>query len=233
MSTTPATPAIPGLDDSNRRVPPSVGDTRYPLGLPAGSVRAFLAFSVLGLLWALVLTYRNQEPRQDLPPIYPYLQFLMVLILAHYFAAHGSSIGGPARKRSPLFLPRGSVRLLLTAGVVGLIVWFVYHWDEYGNLTTLPTLPYQLPLVLLGGFLAGYLVHRLARRLSGENFPFWFQDVEAWLALISVLALVGALVFHVLILPTLDNPGQWEFRHSEITNPILAGIISFYFGARS
>jgi hypothetical protein len=229
MSTSPVTPPIPGLDDSNRRVPPSVGDTRYPLGLPAGSVRAFLAFSVLGLLWALVLTYRGQE----LPPIYPYLQFLIALILAHYFAAHGSSIGGPARQRSPLFLPRGSVRLLLTAGIVGLIVWFIYHWEEYGAAAVLPTLPYQLPIALLSGFLAGYIIHRIVHKLSGENFPFWFQDVEAWLALVSVLALAGALVFHVLILPSLDNPDQWEFKHSEITNPILAGIISFYFGARS
>jgi hypothetical protein len=231
MSTTPAAHAIPGLDDSNRRVPPTVGDTRYPLGLPAGSVRAFLAFSVLGLLWALVLTYRSKE--HPLPPIYPYLQFLMALILAHYFAAHGSSIGGPARQRSPLFLPRGSVRLLLTAGVVGLIVWFIYHWDEYGPEAVLPTLPFQLPIALLSGFLAGYLIHKVVRKLSGENFPFWFQDLEAWVALVSVFALAAALVFHVLILPTLENADQWQFKHSDIADPILAGMISFYFGARS
>jgi hypothetical protein len=232
MSTPPSTPGrpmvIPGLDSSDRPVPAYVGDTRYPLGLPAGSVRALLAFSVLGLLWALVLTYRNKP----LPPIFPYLEYLMILILAHFFAAHGSSIGGPGRRRSPLFLPRGSVRLLLTLGVAGLVGWVGYYWDEYEK--NLPvSVPYELPLVLLGGFLAGYVFHRLVQSLSGGQAPFWFQDVEAWLALLGVLALAVTLVFHVLIKPSLENPDAWEFKNLEVANPIVAAIISFYFGARS
>jgi hypothetical protein len=93
--------------------------------------------------------------------------------------------------------------------------------------------PYELPLVLLGGFLGGYVFHRIVQAMSGGQAPFWFQDVEAWLALIGIVALVVALVFHVLINPSLENPDAWEFKNLEVANPIVAAIISFYFGARS
>jgi hypothetical protein len=227
--TTPANPGsptgIPGLDSSrDDNGLPRADDTwyRYPLGLPAGSVRALLAFCLLGLLWALALNERGKT----LPDIYLYLHALMTLMLAHYFAAHGSSIGNRPGQRPPLFLPRGSVRFLLTAGVAGLLVWFGMHWDEY----TMPTkIPMELPFVVLGGFLAGYLVQRVLTR--GKQPPYWLQDVEAWIALLCMLCLAGALLFHLFIKPTLDNPAEWQMQ--EFANPILAGAISFYIGARS
>src|SRR5260370_37946074 len=97
MSMSPQNAPIPGLDPLPARAI-NQQPRRHALGLPAGSVRALLAFMVLGLLWALA--YSAQE--KDLPVTFVYLQYLMVLILAHYFAAHGSSIGGQTHTRSPL-----------------------------------------------------------------------------------------------------------------------------------
>jgi hypothetical protein len=226
--TNPAYPGsptgIPGLDSSRDEGLPRADDTwyRYPLGLPAGSVRALLAFSILGLLWALALNERGGT----LPDLYLYLQALMMLMLAHYFAAHGSSIGNRPGQRPPLFLPRGSVRLLLIAGVAGLVVWFGMHWDEY---TQPSKVPLELPFVILGGFLAGYLVQRLITR--GKQPAFWLQDVEAWIALVCMVGLAGALLFHLFIKPSQDV--EWEMNAFELANPILATAISFYIGARS
>src|SRR5262245_62526392 len=55
---------------------------RHALGLPAGSVRAMLAFMILGLVWALI--YMNQNV-----PLY--LQYLMFMILGPYFASRPQS----------------------------------------------------------------------------------------------------------------------------------------------
>src|ERR1700723_2479790 len=88
--------------------------TRHALGLPAGSVRALLAFGVLGLSWLLV--WRYGQNNEKLPLAFIYLQYLGVLILAHFFAAHGGTIGPHTGTRSPLALPRYTVRLLLVAG---------------------------------------------------------------------------------------------------------------------
>jgi hypothetical protein len=235
MSTMPARPqrdsGIPGLDDPT---PPrgSREYPRHPLGLPAGSVRALLALAVVGLLWAMTLTAEDKL----LPPLYFYLEALMVLILAHFFAAHGGSIAGRADARHPLFLPRGSVRLLLTAGLAGLVVWYGMHWANHPNLAALP---FELPFVLfglLGSFLLGYLVTRVVRALSGGQLPYWFQDIEAWLALICILGLGIGFAIHVFIVPSLDADSSFRTRIPELTaftDPILAGVISFYFGSRS
>src|SRR5579872_4816015 len=76
---------------------------RHALGLPAGSVRAILAFAVLAMLWVLALRplIGGQSVADfKLPLEFVYLQILMVLILAHFFAAHGGSIGPHAGGRS-------------------------------------------------------------------------------------------------------------------------------------
>src|SRR4051794_29926942 len=87
---------------------------RHALGLPAGSVRALLALSVLGLLWTIAL---NPKRQATLPLDFLYLLVLMVLIPAHYFAAHGSTIGrNVSGGSSALGLPSGSVRFILLAG---------------------------------------------------------------------------------------------------------------------
>src|SRR5262249_40544972 len=110
----------PVLPTSPVHLPPR----RHALGLPAGSIRALLAFGVLALLWALLLNYVRQKGEgADLPKLpvdFIYLQYLMILILAHFFTAHGHTIGPKVSTGSPLGLPRGSIRFLLLLGVLGL-----------------------------------------------------------------------------------------------------------------
>src|SRR5438105_1182148 len=151
----PANPHdIPGFDRGTL-APPLPVTRRHALGLPAGSVRALLAFMVLGLLWAVA--YHAQGP--ELPLVFVYLLYMMILILAHYFAAHGSSIrAAQVSEASPLGLPRGSVRFLLLAGFGGLVFWFFYAKREFESL---PSAPLSLPLIMLSAFFLGYLVSRM------------------------------------------------------------------------
>jgi hypothetical protein len=223
MSYTPAGPAA---------APPAPPPPqRHALGLPAGSIRALLGLGVLGLLWAIALLYQyhggaalTEQVRLE----FVYLQFLMLLILAHFFAAHGGSIGRHVSERSPLGLPSGSVRFLLLAGYLGLAAYLYYTHPDF----ELPTKgPYVfLLLVLLSGFCLGMVLHRLMRAVGGGQVPDWFLNFEAWVALLALLGLGVLLMVHVFINPTLKPETRIELPNVEA---VLAGLIGFYFGARS
>ena len=217
MSTTPSDyPPLPPSAPPRRR--------RHALGLPAGSIRALLALMVLGLLGTIVLLHKEKEA----PLLFLYLQYLMFLILAHFFAAHGSTIGG-AGDRSPLGLPRGSVRLLLLAGFAGLVAWLYLNRSEVQDV---PTAPVEVPIFLLGAFLLGLLLaHAVQRPLArGGGVPYWFQDVQAWLALLAMAGMVIEFLLVVFIKPSLREDTSLNL---ETWERILAAIVGFYFGARS
>ena len=75
--------------------------SHYAFGLPGGSVRALLAMTIFGGIWAWMWLHPDTE-------IPAYVRDLMFIIMGHYFAARhraGTEIGPP-----PLYLPRGSVR---------------------------------------------------------------------------------------------------------------------------
>jgi hypothetical protein len=199
---------------------------RHALGMPAGSIRALLAFMVLAVLWLLALY--GMTPDGKIPVAFIYLQYVMILILAHFFAAHGSTIGTHISHRSPLWLPSGSVRFILLAGDLGLIVWLFSRQREFAPV---PEGHLALPLILISGFILGYLVTKLVLAFSaGGQLPFWFQDVQAWFALLAVIGLfVIALVYLVI------RPNVPENLHFDMTTveTIVAAIVGFYFGARS
>jgi hypothetical protein len=204
---------------------------RHALGLPAGSVRALLALSVLGLLWLLALqpVPGHGEPLSQikLPTVFMNLQILMVLILAHYFAAHGHSIRSRPEHRSPLGLPRGSVRFLLLAGYLGLAV-YLYHREpkfEYPSTSAIILL-----LVLISGFFLGHLLTAAVRMVSGGVLPFWFQDIEAWAALLAMLCMGVLFIVLLFINPSLSLEQRLDLP---MTEAILASLVGFYFGARS
>lgn len=210
---------------------PSTLPPRHPLGLPAGSVRALLALSVLGMLWLLALQplAGNGQPLGEiqLPTAFMDLQILMVLILAHFFGAHGHSIRAHPEQKSPLGLPRGSVRFLLLAGYLGLAV-FLYRTQpqfEYPSTSALVLL-----LVPASGFFLGHILTGAVCYLSHGVLPYWFQDIQAWVALLAMLSMGVLLIILLFINPSLSL-GQ------EISTPILeailAGLVGFYFGARS
>src|SRR5262249_41173795 len=165
---------------------------RPAFGLPAGSIRALLAFGVLGYLWVVVL-----RPGKDPGPLdkeaslaFIYLQFLMVLILGHFFTAHGRNIGSRVSQRSPLGLPTASVRLLLLAGYLGMAY---YLWKTQVKFEIPDTGPVVLLLLVLAtAFFVGHFLNKVMVVLGGGVLPAWFQDVQATFALVALL-LLGAV----------------------------------------
>ncbi|HZY83943.1 MAG TPA: hypothetical protein VFE78_03875 [Gemmataceae bacterium] len=204
---------------------------RHALGLPAGSVRAILAFAVLAMLWVLALRplISGQSLAEfKLPVEFVYLQIVMVLILAHFFAAHGGSIGPHAGGRSPLGLPRGSVRFLLLAGYLGLAA-YLFHTQPAFEVPVQKAF-FLLLLVLFSGFFFGHLLTAAVRGVSGGTLPFWFQDIQAWVALLSMGVLAVLMIIELFINPSLSLENKIDMPTLEA---ILAGLVGFYFGARS
>src|SRR5438874_13109368 len=93
---------------------------RNALSLPAGSVRAIHVLGIVALVCGILLI-----PEQRAIP--PYLIYLLFLMLGHYFAAHGVTIATrDDPSPSPLYLPGGTVRVLIFAALVGCIRWRLY-----------------------------------------------------------------------------------------------------------
>ena len=187
----------------------------HALGLPSGSVRALLALAVVGTVCGLLL----QAPERALPE---HLESLLVVVLGHYFAARGQAPVDPAGGPGPLYLPRGSVRLLLVLGLLGVGVAVTRQGElqAHRGLFT---------LVLVFGFLLGLLLTRVAgwfqRRIRGHSR--WFEDLRAILG----LAAVGVLALHAF-LGVLPGPEQVSFGSLGLEQG-LAGLVGFYFGSRS
>jgi hypothetical protein len=222
---TPASTNIPGVG-TLPQAPASY--PRHALGLPAGSVRALVALTVLAALWLIALfglTKNNQ-----IPTAFVYLQYVMILILAHFFAAHGNTIGKHISRHNPLWLPGGFVRFFLLFGYLGLVGWLLFYERREFEQPTSGSL--LLPLVLLTLFMLGYLFTKVIKMFSpGGQVPFWFQDIQAWLALLSMLGLLVIVLLHLFILK--DRPENLDPSSFGVVEMIVAGIIGFYFGARS
>jgi hypothetical protein len=205
----------------------SMANRRHPLGLPPGSVRAILAFLVFGTVWAMLLL-----PEEKAVKIPLYLYYLMFLILGHYFAArgHAQATAAPGHHH-PLYLPRGSIRILFFVGFAAAFGWGYHQNPNFFDRLNPPLADKPcLPLVVLGTFFLGLLVNKLGNVLLAgpEGLPPWFQDLMAWVSLLAVGALFIEVIIRLVIQPTmlteLDLP-TWE--------SILAGLVAFYFGARS
>jgi hypothetical protein len=206
---------------------------RHALGLPAGSIRALLALLVLAVLWLLAL-FANRAAgerfalEKPVPLDFVYLQYVMILILAHFFASHGNTIGKHLSERSPLGLPSGSIRFLLLGGYLGLIVWLFYNKREF---EAAPEGTLMLPLVLVSGFIVGFVVTKVVVAGSSTGqIPFWFQDVQAWFALLAVIGLVIITIIHLFILPNIEESLKFGTSKLEM---VVAAVVGFYFGARS
>jgi hypothetical protein len=207
---------------------------RHALGLPAGSVRALLALAVLGLLWTVALTHPHgetvSEADKHLPTILIALQILMVLILVHFFTAHGHTIGRHISTAPPLGLPGGSIRVILAAGYIGLSVFLLYNQADFDlpEKGALWSLLLEL-VVLLVCYFVGMLVTRLVRMGWGEPPPAPYQDIEAWVAILALLGLGIAVLIHLI-----NHSIAAENKISlDMAQAVLSGLIGLYFGARS
>ncbi len=194
---------------------------RHALGLPAGSVRAILAILIVVLLCALMLI-----PSSQVRPLPPYLVYLLVLVVVHFFAHHATS----RQDSFPLYIPAFLLRLLLAAALIATVAYKLtsdYDGLEAQLKETLKQAENQvfLPLLVLGGFFAGYVF----RVIVGRDHPSYFiQDLEAWIALVAVLVMCIAAIIHLVIVPSVDRPISFPTWES-----LLAVVVAFYFGARS
>ncbi len=186
----------------------------HALGLPGGSVRALLALGVVGTVCGLLL----RDPSQALPE---HLESLLFVVLGHYFAARSAAPGDASAGPPPLWLPRGSVRLLLVAALVTVGVMVV----RQGGAETMRGV---ITLVLVFAFLLGLAITRIARwvrqRIGVGRF---FQDLSALVGLGAVGLLAAQAFVGVL-------PGAELLSFGRIgADQALAGIVGFYFGSRS
>jgi predicted PurR-regulated permease PerM len=90
-----------------------------------------------------------------------------------------------------------------------------------------------LVLVLVLAFFAGYLLNKAVKALSGGTYPFWFQEIQAWVALLATIVLIVTIIIQVFIQPSLSQDRAISPKTLEMFNLAIAAILSFYFGARS
>jgi hypothetical protein len=188
----------------------------HALGLPEGSVRAALAFGLFGTIWAMIVS----RPDQDVPD---YLRDLLFIIMGHYFAARKRvAIVSPAGPGA-LYLPRGTVRILLFAGfvVVGVVLF------QQGRFVKPMANPAVVTLMLVAGFLLGVLAARVGDMWTdrGHHVPRWVEDAKALLAIFAAVGLV-LLTWNHLDAAQL-HVGSYGPEH------LLGAVIGFYFGSRS
>jgi hypothetical protein len=184
---------------------------------------------VLGTVWALLAMPPEKEIHVPL-----YLHYLTFLVIGSYFGAR--SANRAAGESPPLYLPRGSIRLIIILGFVGVVTWGIYQNPGFLDRMT-PTLPQVkeqpfLPLVIFGAFFAGVIISALAHMvLAGPTgLPAWYQDIQAWVSLLAVLGLGAEVIYQLVILPGLEPESALKLPHWQ---SILSGIVAFYFGARS
>lgn len=198
----------------------------YAFGLPAGSVRAILAIAVLGTSAALTAL----NPGKAIPDAFRDLAFL---ILGHYFALRRTAVEPEQIGPGPLFLPRGTIRVLIMAGYVAVIAILLQRRQPFNPTET----PGVYTLIIITGFLLGTSLSLIARWLwnRGRRPKRIWIDLRAAFVLLATVALVLIAwnESYVRFLPELrpDSP-QFPitaegFRH------LLAAFVAFYFGARS
>lgn len=188
----------------------------HALGLPGGSVRALIALGMVGSVCGLLI----RDPSQALPEP---LENLLFVVLGHYFAARGQAPSDdPAGGPPPLYLPRGSVRVLLIGGLVAAGVIVV----RAGGAAAPRGL---LTLALAAAFLLGMVLTRVTtwmrRRLGRPWRP--FEDLRALIGIGAAGALAAHAFLGVLPGPETIGVGRLGIEQG------LAALVGFYFGSRS
>ncbi|HEU5118236.1 MAG TPA: hypothetical protein VFT74_16580, partial [Isosphaeraceae bacterium] len=200
----------------------------YPFGLPAGSVRALLTIGIVGTAWGLIVLH----PDTALPG---YLRDLLFLVLGHYFALRRGQGEPMEAGPPPLFLPRGSVRLLVVATFVATLVLVIRN----GGLRRVDDTPAAYSLLLVLGFLLGVLSSRFAHFLKrrGHRPHRVFADARAGIALLAaiiLLVLAWNQIYAFLPMPRDVPLGRARVPLSQYgLEYVFSAVVGFYFGARS
>jgi hypothetical protein len=201
---------------------------RHAWGLPAGSVRALLALLVFATTWALLVL----DPSRPVPA---FLRDLLFIILGHYFASRGrAESSGQETGPPPLYLPAGSVRLLLVLGCVVVAVVL----QRRGQLIAPGRHPGVVTLLLIGGFLLGVALNTVATRLRRGRPPLRVvEDLRALISVVAAVLLIGLVLNRYVY--TAVPQGQIQALAASLRlgsvapESVLAAVVGFYFGSRS
>lgn len=193
--------------------------TRPPLGLPSGSVRALLTMQIVAVVIVQVIRGKEIEPL--------WTETLMIA-LAHYFTSRRfidlapgvieqlESDGHMQAEANPLALPRNSIRVILMAAFIGLAIYLY----QVGRLLE----PQSLSILgVVFAYLLGILVRGVlvwwAKGRKQRSIRLW-EDVKAATVLLVLLVTAGAyLAGWSELIPT-------QMQHATL------GLVLFYFGSR-
>jgi hypothetical protein len=194
----------------------------HALGLPAGSIRALLAILIFATAWALLLF----KPSQEVPD---YFRDLLFIIMGHYFASRHRADRVDESGPPPLYLPSGSVRLVLVAGCVAVAV-LLYRRGQLTALEENPAVVTLLLVVVLSAVFTWW-------KGRGHRPPRIVEDLRALIALAAAATLVVLVLNRFLFL---FPPGRVDTLfvrrlHLGRYGPehVLAAVVGFYFGSRS
>jgi hypothetical protein len=200
----------------------------HAFGWPAGSVRALMALLIFGTLWGHPLL----RPEQEVPES---LRDVLFIILGHYFAVRSRHDPLDEPGPPPLYLPRGSVRLILLAGFVAVEI-ALYRRGQMAAITESSGL---VTLVLVAGFLLGVVLQKVMTWWSGGNRPLprWVEDGRATISLAAAV-LMAILVWnqiHPFVPESLTAAiGRLPLKFKTYgPEHLLAAVVGFYFGSRS
>jgi hypothetical protein len=200
----------------------------HALGLPAGSVRALLAILIFTTTWGLLIVRPNQE-------VPDFIRDLLFIIMGHYFAVRSRSAPALEPGPPPLYLPRGSVRLLFVVGSA-LVAVLLYQRDR---LTALDDNPGVVTLILICGFLAGVAINTLATlwKDRGHHTPRIVEDLRALISIAAAGILVILVWNRVVVLFPTDSVESVLSSRAHLgslgVEHVLAAVVGFYFGSRS
>jgi hypothetical protein len=200
----------------------------HAFGLPAGSIRALLALLVFGTMWGLLAL----RPTQEVPD---YLRDLLFIILGHYFASRRRAGQVVELGPSPLYLPNGSIRLMLIAGCVG-VGALLY---SRGQMTAPGKHPGVVTLWLVGGFLLGVALNVVSGWLlgKGRHTPRIIEDIRAIISVAAALILVLMVWNRLYIVVPPERIDQalapWFHLARFRLEHALAAVVGFYFGSKS
>lgn len=195
---------------------------RHPLGLPAGSVRAFLCLIVV----AFLVIQTGRGVRVDVV----WNEALMIM-LAHYFTTRRFvALSADLRSRleatgeiepddNPLHLPKHSVRILMIAAFVGL----AYYLHDHKRLFE----PQALSLLVsVGAYLLGITVRGALAwwsQRTGIKSPAWWNDLKALATIGVVLTAIGLQLVGAKMVFGFDASRLQDFS---------LGLVLYYFGSR-
>jgi hypothetical protein len=198
------------------------GETvRHPLGLPPGSVRGVLSLLIVIQFWLLLML-----PDSKKVPI-PLNLYLLMSLVGLFFVSHGKTIGHGSVP-SPLYLPGGTLRLIIfggTAAVVGYI--YANHPERLTDRLQLD--PGQLANwpYLVGAYVGGFAVGYIFRHMPFRN-NWLFQSFVAWMSLLAMALLFIEIFLRAFVQSTLKE--QLDLK---VWEAIVTAITTCYFGTRS